>query len=1253
VLEMPLPAKLTKPFLSLAGNAGASPFMAFLAAVFVLLSRWSGQADFVLGAPFAGRTRSDLEDQLGCFVNSLPLRGRVTREDSFLDVLARLRDICLDALEHQLCPFDVIVRDAAEAHQADFGPLFDVMVVVQNAPESRLAQDLRDVAIIETELDQSKLDLIFTFAEQRKGWLLSIHYDATLFVRGAVKRLSDQFTDMVRGFVERPAARLAEPLPSDLPMMAGEGTGGTLHAAFEAWARDDPGRTAIVFGECRRSYGALDLAATRLARAIGRIAPGVTGVVAICLDRSDRVVEAQLAVLKAGHAFLVLQPDDPPERLAWLLADSGALVLIEAAGRPCPAAAPGDCRRLALDSADPADCAAERDTAASVVPGDAAYFIYTSGSTGRPKGVVVAHASACSLVAAAEAVIPPHAGEVWSVFHAFAFDFSIWETFMPLSRGATAVLASERVRRNPGAFARLAVEEAVTVLSQVPSAFEHLGPALVRERPRLLRWIVFGGEPVNPLLLRQVMPQLPEIAFLNGYGITETTVFSTFKRLDGGMAQQNIGRPLGNQQIWIMDDRLCPVLPGAVGEICISGTAVARGYLNLPDLTARRFVHWPGRSGTRLYRSGDFGRWNADGDLVFLGRRDRQVKRSGHRIELDEIRTVALASGAVEDCAVVASPGPAGEPDIVAFVIAREDAAVENMRAHLLRVLPGYMIPARIIALESFPRLENGKTDLARLEGQASDTLPSAPRAGNGAEGQILEAMRTAIGRPGLGPQDDFFHAGGHSLAAIRVLAETEAALGVRLELEAMFERPTAHGLAKLVGEMGAAMPSGQTKAPAPGFQPASPVQAGLWAIEQFRPPGLPAALPERYVFTEEIDRDLCTKAFAAVFARFDIFRTTFALEAGTLVQRVDAPGAAGARFRIVDPGVQEDPEAVARIVGAETAAAFDLAEGPLIRFSMLAGGTKPPVLICAAHHAVWDGASLDLTMAAWEQAYAALAAGRPPPPRAEHEQYATFLRFQQERAVSPTGEAALAFWRKRCDGTGGIPQIVATVTGREGFIGLSHGFALDHRQIDHLRNLCGGSGATLFAGVQALARSWLWLRWAKADAAIGSPVMTRQSVDFAATPGPFLNHLVLRLAVGGADDLRQIIARAANEIRLGLKHALTPPELVTRPGASRPFDLGLTLQSLRDEWWGPGHPGDGTPVFGIHTPLWLDITPAASALRCALVSNLDYFDVARARDLADDAYRTFCFLIDESSMPLAEIAPHLQAGFPAKLNLE
>ncbi|MES1970954.1 MAG: amino acid adenylation domain-containing protein [Pseudomonadota bacterium] len=1252
VVSIDLPTALVADFLHRAQVAGASPFMAYLATIFVLLWRWSGQSQFIVGAPFAARTHRVFEEQLGCFVNSIPLRAQVDDADTLTDVLARVRETCLDALDHQLCPFDVIVEDTMADRPMAVHPLFDVMVVVQNAPTAQSETAASDLGVIETELAESKLDLIFTFAESAGQWSLRIDYDASLYTRATVQRLSDQVQELQLAFVERPElpiSSLSPPAtPDDLPASQGPDT---LHSAFERWASSVPARTALVFGDRRRSYGELEAAATALARRLHNSLPESRGVVAIHLDRSDRIVEAQLAVLKAGHAFLTLNPTDPPARLLWLLADSAALAVIDEPDRPFDPL-PAECVRVCIDTPGQPGATGDHAPLPRVEPGDGAYVIYTSGSTGTPKGVLVRHRSVRSLLEAASGVIPPHDGERWSVFHAFSFDFSVWETFVPLSRGGAAVVAADAVRRDAAAFAALLRDAGVTVLSQVPTAFEHVGPKLAHLGAPQLRWVVFGGEPVNLPLLRQIMPRLAAARFLNGYGITETTVFSTFKLLDATCLLQNVGTPLANQRIWVMDSALRPVMPGAVGEICIGGPAVASGYLNQPEGRASGFVDLPGWPGVPLYRSGDFGRWNADGELLFLGRRDRQVKRHGYRIELDEIRVAALGLEGVEDCAVLPVHTMRDEPEIVAF-FAAPGSEVEALRARLRRILPHYMVPDRLVILDRFPTLDNGKTDASALNAMLVKAPSPAPvPLESGPIACIMQAMRDAVGVPDLGPDDDFFRAGGHSLAAIRVLAEIEAVLGHRLELEILFDQPTARALAALIP---AAVPAGRP--PEKDLQagpccPASAIQAGLWAIEHFRTADLPCTLVERCELAMGIDRDRCAAAFAAVFARFDIFRTIFSSEAGMLLQCVDADGARGATFRVVQavPGRAFEAQ-VADAMAAEASLPFDLAAGPLVRLSLLYREGAPAVLICAAHHAVWDGASLDLTVAAWQRAYAALGAGDTPPPRLEREQYITFLRRQAERAATAEGQNAIAFWRDRC-GKGGRLDGLPLAAANEHYVGSAYRFALEGAPLDALRALCAERGATLFAGVQAVVRGWLWLRWAASDVAIGSPIMRRQGRDFAETPGPFLNHVVLRVAVKGTDTLRSTIARAADEIRAGLHHAFLPPESALPPGAGRMFDVGLTLQSpeARRRALDTDH-SDGR-VFGIHTPLWLDATPLETALLFDVVANHDYFDPQSVPALGEDARRRFAALIAAADTPLAAVA-QAQSGLRVAMRVE
>jgi len=1247
VLQISLPTGIAGDFLDLALRRDASPFMAFTSLVGVLLHCWSGQPDFILGAPFAGRTRQCLEDQLGCFVNSLPLRMKISGQDTFHDVLGRVREVCLGALEHQLYPFDLIVRDLARSDKPGLDALFDVMVVVQNTPEPRGKALAGEVRLAETELEQSKLDLIFTFVERAGHWTMRLDYDATLFDASSIRRLAEQFCAMMEVFGQAPTCPVADVFipAADTDEFLGDDQ--PLHADFEQWARHAPDRTALVYGERRRSYGELDFAATHLAEVLMDELGEESGVVAIQLDRTDRIVEVQLAILKAGHAFLTLNPADPPQRLHDLLEDSGALAVIEDRIHRIQAEVPPTCRRICLDAPEKRRRGGEPLPRRLVQPQDAAYVIYTSGSTGRPKGVLVAHSSARSLVLAAEEVIAPHGQEAWSVFHAFHFDFSIWETFVPLSRGGRVVLLGERDRRNPRALAERISEDGITVLSQVPSAFDHLAPELVRLRASGLKWVVFGGEPVNLTLLHAIMPQLPQTTFLNGYGITETTVFSSFKRLGADTALQNVGRSIGNQKIWILDDRLRPVLEGAIGEICIGGPAVALGYVNGSERDAARFAFLPHAPATRIYRSGDFGRWDGEGNLIFLGRRDRQVKHHGHRIELEEIRIAGLAIPGVTEAAVL-PPRDDHMGELILIVVVSDPAtSVQRIRSILSERLPPYMLPARIEITEAFPRLSNGKVDMAALADKLVDAgrpqpIPAVIETDDAEANEplvaILHAMRSAIDAPALGADDDFFAHGGHSLAAIRVFAEIEARLGCAFELEAIFEHPTARALAAALFTTEAPSCADEPAEPLDTY-PASALQAGLWAIAHFQSPELPNTLVERCRLPDDLDLSRCEQAFFAVFEKFDIFRTTFALEAGVLVQKIDAQPSARAGLRIVELDHGADLEAcLAEIMRSEGLAPFDLLEGPLVRLVVVKAEGEA-VLLCAAHHAVWDGASLDLTLTAWERAYAALGEGRAPPARSDREQYITFLRRQQDRLTTPGGEAALAFWRGRSDGGGRIGHLLPQPVSRERYIGQSERFEMGPVGFGKLRSLCAATGTTLFAGLQALIRSWVWSRWAVTEVAIGSPVMCRQGLDFSVSPGPFINHAVLRCRVTGADSLSEVVAKAGEEVRLGLKHAGISAEEAA-PGGNRLFDIGLTLQSSEGARRILDHPGADPRVFGLHTALWFDVTPVDGDLSFDLVANLDHFDPARIRDILREIRATFEALLGRPEDPIAEVVP-------------
>ncbi|MGV4989154.1 amino acid adenylation domain-containing protein, partial [Streptomyces sp. NRAIS4] len=653
-----------------------------------------------------------------------------------------------------------------------------------------------------------------------------------------------------------PGAQVAQaPLQTPAPQVAPD----TLTARFTAQAVRTPGAVAVSLGEERLTYGELDARANRLARLLARHGARPERFVALALPRSLDLVVAVLAVLKSGAAYLPLDPDYPADRLAHMLADARPALLVTRSDAGLPAGLGEDTARLLLDEPETvAALATEPGTtpAVDVRPHHPAYMIYTSGSTGRPKGVVVPHHNVVRLFGATDHWFHFGPDDVWTLFHSYAFDFSVWELWGPLLHGGRLVVVPHGISRSPEEFLRLLADERVTVLNQTPSAFYQLMQA-DRENPdtgdRLcLRYVVFGGEALDLWRLADWYARHADDApvLVNMYGITETTVHVSHLALDAPGAAAGpgsmIGRAIPDLRIYVLDGGLRPAAPGVAGEMYVAGEGLARGYWGRPGLTASRFVADPfGAPGTRMYRTGDVARWTEDGALEFVGRADDQVKIRGFRIELGEIESVLAAHPAVAQVAVVVREDRPGDRRLAAYLVPAAGQRIDHgqMRAHAARSLPDYMVPAAFVTLDALPLTPNGKLDRRALPapdlgGATTGRAPRTPQ-----EEILCGLYADVLGVPEVSVDDHFFDLGGHSLLATRLVGRIRAALGVELAIRTLFEAPTVAQLAERLGEAEAARPA-LLPAVRPDRVPLSFAQRRLWFLDRLEGSGATYNIP-------------------------------------------------------------------------------------------------------------------------------------------------------------------------------------------------------------------------------------------------------------------------------------------------------------------------------------------------------------------------------------------------------------------------
>jgi len=725
----------------LSSRSGATLFMTLLAAFKVLLYRHTGEPDVVVGSPVANRRRPEIEDLIGFFVNMQVLRTDLGGRPTFLDTLGRVRETTLGAWEHQDVPFETLTRLLQPDRSQSADPFYRVVFALQNAARGSLTLPGVTIETLDVVTDTAKLALTFITEEDAAGLELRVEYSTALFTRDTIRRLCRRYERLLQAIVEDPARSIDDlPVlaPDEAGLLATWGGGGVrfppgdgLHRGFEDAVRRFGERTAVRFEGQALTYRELDARSNRLARHLQQRGVGPDTLVGLCVERSIDLLVGILGILKAGSAYVPLDPSYPPDRLRFLVEDGRLGIVVTEAAHTAAIGATG-AALVVLDrdrSGIEAHTAGPLGTAAA--PGQAAYVIYTSGSTGAPKGVIVTHDNVMRLMAATEALYAFDERDVWTLFHSYAFDFSVWEIWGALLYGGCLVVVPWATSRAPDQFLQLLETERVTVLNQTPSAFYQL-MAVDHGRPLALRYVIFGGEALDIPRLRTWFERRGDITpqLVNMYGITETTVHVTYRPIradDTGRPSSVIGRALGDLRAIVLDGSgaLAPI--GVAGELFVGGAGVARGYLRRDELTAARFIE---RDGDRLYRTGDLVRWLHTGELEYLGRIDTQVKVRGFRIELGEIEHVLRGAAGVLDAAVMPRPGPSGQQRLVAYVVPQAGGAptAAELRRTCEQHLPDYMVPAAYVQLGALPLSANGKLDRAAHTSSTTTTWLRGPR---------------------------------------------------------------------------------------------------------------------------------------------------------------------------------------------------------------------------------------------------------------------------------------------------------------------------------------------------------------------------------------------------------------------------------------------------------------------------------------------------------------------------------------------
>ncbi|WP_327112456.1 amino acid adenylation domain-containing protein [Nocardia sp. NBC_01730] len=1182
----------------LAHSHNSTLFMVVHAALAVLLARLSGTRDIAVGTPIAGRGEAALDDLVGMFVNTLVLRTEIDSGARFDQLLRAVRAVDVAAFGHADVPFERLVELLDPARSAGRHPLFQVMLTFQNLARTELELPGLSVSGVDPAVPLAKFDLQLTLVEnidrrgEAHGISAAFTYATDLFDQATVHDFADRF-----GRILAAVASNSEVTVGDIDLLVPEERArvlvewndtarslpvGTLVSLFDAQVAVSPDAVALVFEDERLTYRALQERVNRVARHLIGVGVGPGAVVALAIRRSTELVVAMYAVVQAGAAYVPLDPDQPAERINYIVETARPRMVLhrsvdEFGFDPLPGvavlsvedieAAPG----FATGSGAPIT---DSERTRPLLPEHTAYVIFTSGSTGRPKGVAVSHAAIVNRLLWMQHEYPIGPQDAVLQKTPATFDVSVWEFFWPLQTGARLVVARPDGHRDPVYLLRVIAEQRITTAHFVPSMLSVFVSTLGNEKgvgvpAPGLRQVFASGEAL-PAVTAQRLRELTGARLHNLYGPTEAAVDVTFHEVtEADTASVPIGAGVFNTRVFVLDSRLHPVPVGVAGELYLAGTQLAQGYVARPDLTGERFVANPFGDGERMYRTGDLVAWTGNGELEYLGRTDFQVKLRGLRIELGEIESALTASDSVAQAVVVVRPDDRLGDQLVAYLVADPGRVVdiESVKAALGGQLPAYMVPSAYLVLDEFPLNVSGKLDRKALPAPSFEArvfrAPVTP-----VQEIVAETFAEVLGVERVGLDDDFFALGGNSLIATRVVARINEALDANVAVRELFEASTVAALAARVtpGTGGGARPQ-LARAERVELVPLSLAQQRMWVLNQFDPASPAYNIPLAIRLTGVLDVSALGYAMADVLERHESLRTRYPVRGPGGLPYQEVLSVAEALPGGLEVAVTDDP--VGRVTEL-MATGFDVTEQVPVRALLLESGADEHLLAVVAHHIAADGASMAPLARDLMTAYLARIGGNSPRWSPLTVQYGDFAIWQRSVIGTDDDENSvaarqLAYWRDQLDGLSGeleLPldrprPVVSTMRGA------NTGFVVSAEVHEALTSLAREHNSTLFMVVHAALAVLLARLSGDPDVAIGTPIAGRGERALDDLVGMFVNTLTLRTAVESSLPFVELVDRARET------------DLTAFANADIPFERVVEVVA-------PGRATTRSPLFGV-----------------------------------------------------------------------
>jgi amino acid adenylation domain-containing protein/non-ribosomal peptide synthase protein (TIGR01720 family) len=1177
-----LDRELTAELRALSLRHDTTLYMTLFAAWAILLARLSGQQDLLIGTPAANRGRTEIEPLIGFFVNTLAVRLDLSDSPTVSALLKQVREQTVAAQQHQDLPFDQVVELIQPIRSPAHSSLFQVMFAWDNMAKGMLTLPQIEVEPITVgSYHVAKFDLTFTLGEKDETIVGGIEYATSLFERPTIERYLGYFRHLIRAMmtsgttaVDRlPILSSAErhqlvhlwndtaaEYPRDM----------CIHQLVEGQALQYPDATAAISNEGKLTYGELNRRANQLAHYLRELGVGPDVRVAICFEPDFEMIVSLLAVLKAGGAYVPLDPVYPAERLRFMLEDAAPIVLLSvtALADRFAGVTNGDIKILLVDDAGLWNNRAASDPAPEAIglsPRNLAYVIYTSGSTGTPKGVMVQHSNITHLVRNTNYVAFTRSSTIAHLSNV-AFDASIFEIWGALANGCRIALIPRFEVLAPNDLAQQLKSLQVSILFLTTALFNEC----VRSSPGIfshLDQLFFGGEMCDPRRIEQLLKENPPDELIHVYGPTETVTFASSFPIKWVKEHSNvpIGRPIANKQIYILDRYDEPIPVGVAGEICVGGVGVARGYLNLPELTSERFAPDPFTSdpGARMYRTGDLGRFLPDGNIEFLGRNDFQVKIRGFRIEPGEVEARLSEHSAVREAVVTADEDASGDRRLVAYytLVSEQTApSPEQLRVHLATRLPEYMVPSAYVRMDGFKLTPSGKLDRRSLPEPEQEAF--ALRSYEPPQGEIEQLLAQVwaelLHLDRVGRHDNFFVLGGHSLLAVRVITRLRQGLSMDIVIRDLFAHPILSELARALESAAYAETVPITRADCPDRIPLSFAQQRLWFLAQMEGGSEAYHIPFGFLLRGKLHLEALSQALDRIIGRHEVLRTTFTAIDGEPVQQITPENSS--HFLLLEHDLRSHGEtktALDLLIAEEADAPFDLARGPLLRGRLICLADREHVLLITMHHIVSDGWSLEVLVRELTELYRAFSRGEIDPLPGLELQYGDFAVWQRQWVQSGALQYQAEYWKATL---AGAPELLELPTDhprpdQQSLAGAIASLKLDQQLTQDLKTFSSNHGITLFMTLLGAWSILLARLSGQQDLVIGVPVANRTRSEIEPLIGFFVNTLALRLDLSGSPTVGELLKQVREQSIAAQQHQDLPFEQIV--------DLAHPVRSL------------------------------------------------------------------------------------------